>query len=957
MTHRKIVSIVLLFLAAPLIAQKVATGMRHIKKPEQSGSVTVAFDPTPVGSTETLTCGYNCFYQLNADACDYSGMITLVKTAAVPFGVTNLRKGTIAAINANDCSGTPVSLPVNLQAGEVLVQDFTFTPTAPGSFQDSQIYNLTPTNSPNEVFSWILQGSTPAAAPAITSFAAVPPTIRPSQQTTLSWVTSGSTSVSIDNGVGPQPASGSVTVSPAATTTYTLTATNNVSNSTAQVTVFVLSVPTVVVSALPQPILQLANTGGGTSTFMVSNTGGASTSVTIFQNGTFFSLSPTSFTLAAGTTQLVTITANALQSGGFDGTALVNAVGVPFQLTVPIKVFSTAPPAGSVVAKPVANRIDVSSAGLTGTGSVSFTNSGNATLTGVLVSDVPWLIPQSGVVTIAPGSTGTFTFTIDRSKRADTDVGSTTGGLSLVYLSGTSPKVGALDATPPPSVSLVSVVDTVPLTVNTAAPPALTPGEIALFVPGVGHITGSVGTFISDISVLNPPGNPLINDVRFFYTPTAAGAAQKSTTLPSIGGVSVGFADLVKNVFGNDAQVGSLQIRSVSAGKLIVNTNIFNSSNPAGTYGTSIPTFRSDRAVAAGGRLVLAGIRQGTGAHTNFFIQEAAGVGVTVKSEFLDQNGSTLSTRSDTVGPFALSQINNAAPSGTVAAILTNMSSGAATFLAYATPVDEISGDNWSVVDWSRQFGYSGSDPVVIPVAGVLQGANNTFFRTDVTITNTGTSSASGSLQFFPRGGSPSTRQITLGARQSTILNDVIGMLFAAPSGSVGYLLFTPSAGSFALTNRTYTTVAGQSGTFGSAAPALPANGSMKAGSLRAIGSLQDATRATIVAKSPATFRTNFGLVETSGNSVTVRVTLRFTYPAGVKTQAVGSAFKDYTLAPNQFLQLNGIASEILGSARDTLGDLRGLEADFQVIGGSGAVAVFTSSIDNGTGDSILRTE
>src|SRR5437879_2723498 len=104
MTHRKIVSIVLLFLAAPLIAQKVATGMRHIKKPEQNGSVTVAFDPTPVGSTETLTCGYNCFYQLNADACDYSGMITLVKTAAVPFGVTNLRKGTIAAINANDCS-------------------------------------------------------------------------------------------------------------------------------------------------------------------------------------------------------------------------------------------------------------------------------------------------------------------------------------------------------------------------------------------------------------------------------------------------------------------------------------------------------------------------------------------------------------------------------------------------------------------------------------------------------------------------------------------------------------------------------------------------------------------------------------------------------------------------------------------------------------------------------------
>jgi hypothetical protein len=612
-----------------------------------------------------------------------------------------------------------------------------------------------------------------------------------------------------------------------------------------------------------------------------------------------------------------------------------------------------------VIAKPATNRVDVSGSGLTATGSVSFRNSGSATLTGVLVSDVPWLIPQSGAVNIPPGATSTFTFTVDRTKRADSDFGSTVGGLSLVYLSGPAPKIGPLDATPPPSISLVTVVDTLALTVGSTAPPPLAAGEIALFVPGVGHVTGSVGTFISDVAVLNPPGNPLVNDVRFFYNGINAPAgSQKSTSLPVVGNASVAFADVVKNVFGNDAQVGSLQIRSASAGKLSVSTNIFNSSNPAGTYGTAIPTFRSDRGVGAGGQLVLTGIRQESGAHTNFFIQETSGTAdVTVQSEFLDQNGATLGTRSDSVGPFALSQINSAAPAGTVAAILTNASSGSGKFLPYATPVDERSGDNWSVVDWSRQYGYSGSDPVVIPVAGVLQGANNTFFRTDLSITNTGGTQGSGTLQFFPRTGSPAIRQITLGARQSTILNDVIGTFFSAPSGTVGYLLFTPSTGTFAVTNRTYTTVAGQAATFGSAAPALPVSGSLKPGSLRAIGLLEDASRATIVAARPATFRTNFGLLETSGNSVTVRVTLRFNYPAGGKLQAVGSAFKDYTLAPNQFMQLNGIATEILGATRETLGDLRGLEADFQVISGNGAVAVFTSSIDNGTGDSILRTE
>ncbi len=797
--------------------------------------------------------------------------------------------------------------------------------------------------------------------PRIISFAATPPTIRAGQPATLSWNVDGATSVLIDQGVGTQPLSGTVTVTPSTTTTYTLTAMSGLGSSTATVTVNVITTPIVVVSSFPTAMLQQQGVGGATTNFTLTNAGGSATTVTLSQSGNFFTQTPASFSLSPGGSQVVTITASAQSSGAFEGTSIPSGSGVAAGLQIPVKLLSTAPPAGTVSAKPTTNRVDVAAAaGASPTGTISFKNSGNTTLTGVLVSDVPWLIPQSGIVTIPAGDTASFTFTIDRSKRTDADAlaGSAAANVSLVYLSGSAGKIGALETTPAPSVSLVSVVDTVQLSVASAAPPPLAAGEIALFVPGVGHITGSVGTFISDVSVLNPPGNPLVNDVRFFYTGINAPAgSQKSTSLPVVGNASVAFADVVKNVFGNDAQVGSLQIRSASADKLSVSTNIFNSSNPAGTYGTAIPTFRSDRSVGPGGRLVLTGIRQDPGAHTNFFIQETAGVGVTVQTEFIDQNGSTVGTRSDTVGPFALTQINSAAPPGTVAAFFTNTSSGSAKFLAYATPVDNASGDNWSVVDWSRQFGYLGSDPIVIPVAGVLQGANNTFFRTDVTITNTGGSQGSGALQFFPRSGSPSSQQITLGARQSMVLNDVIGTFFNAPSGSVGFLMFTPSAGTFAITNRTYTTVAGQTGTFGSASPALPVSGSLKTGSLRAIGSLEDATRATIIAARPATFRTNFGMLETSGNSATVRVTLRFNYPAGTKLQAVGSAFKDYTLAPNQFMQLNGIATEILGPNRDTLGDLRGLEADFQVISGNGAVAVFTSSIDNGTGDSILRTE
>src|SRR5437667_2572990 len=83
--------------------------------------------------------------------------------------------------------------------------------------------------------------ATRSAAPvlSILSFSAMPSAIVTGQSTTLSWTTSGATSVSIDNGVGSQAFSGSVNLSPAQTTIYTLTATGPSGSVTAQTTVTV----------------------------------------------------------------------------------------------------------------------------------------------------------------------------------------------------------------------------------------------------------------------------------------------------------------------------------------------------------------------------------------------------------------------------------------------------------------------------------------------------------------------------------------------------------------------------------------------------------------------------------------------------------------------------------------------------------------------------------------------
>ncbi|MBM3802422.1 MAG: peptidoglycan-associated lipoprotein Pal [Acidimicrobiia bacterium] len=63
----------------------------------------------------------------------------------------------------------------------------------------------------------------PPAAPTA-SFSANPSTIERGQSSTLSWTTTGATSVSIDQGIGDVGTSGSRSVSPGSSTTYTLTA-------------------------------------------------------------------------------------------------------------------------------------------------------------------------------------------------------------------------------------------------------------------------------------------------------------------------------------------------------------------------------------------------------------------------------------------------------------------------------------------------------------------------------------------------------------------------------------------------------------------------------------------------------------------------------------------------------------------------------------------------------------
>jgi hypothetical protein len=142
------------------------------------------------------------------------------------------------------------------------------------------VYTLTATNSLGSVSSSATVTITqPTSLPLILSFSIYPTSIQPGDSATLQWQTGGATSVSIDQGVGTVAQAGQLQVSPADTTTYTLTATNDAGSVTAAVTLTVIVVtgqPFIVSFSASPTVIPL----GDSATLQWQVTGATSVSIT-----------------------------------------------------------------------------------------------------------------------------------------------------------------------------------------------------------------------------------------------------------------------------------------------------------------------------------------------------------------------------------------------------------------------------------------------------------------------------------------------------------------------------------------------------------------------------------------------------------------------------------------------------------------------------------------------------
>jgi phospholipase C len=187
-------------------------------------TATVTVTVTPPSTIPTVQV------QANPTTINAGQISTVTWTTSNAVGIT---------FNPDISEGEPGTLPLEGHATVSPTQTTTYTATA--TSQSGATATATVTITVNQV-------------PPTLSFASNPSQILTGQKSTLTWTTTNATSFQIDQGIGPQPLNGSITVQPAVTTTYTATASGPGGTQTAQATVTVPPPGTLAVSITANPM-------------------------------------------------------------------------------------------------------------------------------------------------------------------------------------------------------------------------------------------------------------------------------------------------------------------------------------------------------------------------------------------------------------------------------------------------------------------------------------------------------------------------------------------------------------------------------------------------------------------------------------------------------------------------------------------------------------------------------
>jgi len=236
----------------------------YVPPPQRVTSATFTADPQAfiVGGSSTLswtsTNALSLVLAPNGEHLPPSGSLTITPSISTTYTLTASGIGNEVAIDVPVTvyqipQATLTANPVGISLGDTTTLSWASQDGATaaidhgvGAVSLSGTLGVAPTTSTTYTLTISGPGGTITRTAAVTvyplpagTFSALPTTIDEGQSATLTWTSSNTTSATIDQGVGSVALSGSAVMTPAATTTYTLTLTGPVASRTLTATVTV----------------------------------------------------------------------------------------------------------------------------------------------------------------------------------------------------------------------------------------------------------------------------------------------------------------------------------------------------------------------------------------------------------------------------------------------------------------------------------------------------------------------------------------------------------------------------------------------------------------------------------------------------------------------------------------------------------------------------------------------
>ena len=435
--------------------------------------------------------------------------------------------------------------------------------------------------------------------------------------------------------------------------------------------------------------------------------------------------------------------------------------------------------------------------------------------------------------------------------------------------------------------------------------------SVAAQTPGAGNTS-----WRTELNVFN--AGTTTADIGLVYLPSGGGSAiTRSLTLGAK--QSKTYANALLDLFAIPSGAGALALEATAAGgsaDLRVTSRTF-TTGATGTYGQAVPDVRPD---ALHQTLYVTGIAANAAYRTNIGLVNRESTPVTVVLTLSNSIGNTLATRNVTIAANSFQQSGL----GTYFPVIDGGSYDALTMKIVASSPSAVSGYA-SVVDnrtqdpiYIQAVAPPHGNTLIVPVVGRAPGANGTFWRSDVTLFNPGSSTMTLTLRYHGV-----SQQLSVGGGDTVELPDVLSR-FGLTSGSGTLQMSWSAAAGPVVTSRTYTTVE-SGGTYGQSIDPVSAFGS----SMFVPGLRHDDD-----------FRTNIGFVNGGNESEDITVTLLSPFGAELGRKTISLAPK--TQAQYGVTALFPNASVGAGFTLQASGDANAL------------VFAYGSMVDNDSGDPVF---